>query len=163
MSRVGVFVDVASCYYNINKKWPGRKLNYEMYLEEAKKFGTEIGRAIAYGTQLEENARKFISCLSLLGYEPKYKTVEKNQWYSWDVGIVVDMIRNHEKLDTIVLGNCSRPMVPAIDYLQEKGCRVIIMACGIPRELREASFKWVEITENILENNEKAYAQTETA
>ena len=160
MSRVGVFVDVASCYYNINKKWPGRKLNYERYLSNAQELGTDSGRAIAYGTQIEDGARRFISCLNLLGYEPKYKTVEKNQWYSWDVGMAIDMVRNHESLDVIVIGNSNRHMVPIIEFLQEKGCKVIIMACGIPRELRECCFKWVEITDNMLEEikNEETVA-----
>ena len=151
MSRIGVFVDVSSCYYNINKKWPGRKLNYEAFLYKAKEQGSELARVIAYGTQIEDGARKFISCLNLLGFEPKYKTVERNQWYSWDVGMTVDMVRNHEKLDTIIIGNSNRHMVPIVEYLQEKGCKTIIIACGIPRELRECCFKWFEITEDMLE------------
>jgi len=154
MARVGVFIDVANCYYNINKRWPNRKLNYGTYLGKAKEMGTEIGRAIAYGTQIEDGARKFISCLNLIGFEPKYRTVERNQWYSWDVGMCVDMIRNHEKLDVIVLGNSSRNIVPIVQYLQEKGIKTIILACGIPRELRECCFKWIELTEDMLEEQE---------
>lgn len=151
MSKIGVFVDVASCYYNINKKWPNRKLNYEIYLDIAKKEGSELSRAIAYGTHVEEGARKFISCLNLLGFEPKYRTVERNQWYSWDVGMSIDMVRNHEKLDIIVIGNSNRNMAPVVEFLQEKGCKVIIISCGIPRELRECCFKWIEISEDMLE------------
>lgn len=153
MSKVGIFVDVSNCFYNINKRWPDRKLNYDCYIKQALRTSgqVEASRAIAYGTQVEDTARKFISCLNILGFEPKYKTIEKGQWYSWDVGIAVDMIRNCENLDTIILGNSSRHMVPVVQFLQEKGVKVIVIACGIPRELRECCSKWVEIEEEMLE------------
>ena len=65
--------------------------------------------------------------------------------------MAIDMVRNYETFDVIILGNSNRHMVPIIEYLQEKGCKVIVMACGIPRELRECCFKWIEITEDMLE------------
>ena len=151
-NRVAVFVDVGNQFYCINKKWEGRKLNYEEYKKRATTFGN-IVRAFAYGTQIEGAASKFISCLYHLGFEPQYKTVEKNNWYSWDVGMAMDMVRMCEKIDVAIIGNSSRTIAPAISYLREKGIRVIVVGCGISKEVKDACDQWVEITEEMLEEN----------
>ena len=104
-NRVGIFVDVGDQFFRINKKWVGRKLNYQTYFDRAKEFG-DVARAIAYGTQMNRNATKFISCLHHIGFEPKYKDMEEGQWYNWSVGISVDIMNlvNHNKVDTVVIG-----------------------------------------------------------
>lgn len=156
MDRVGVFVDIGNQYYCVSKKWPGKKLDYQQYITKATN-GKSLQRAFAYGTQVEDNAVKFITCLKHIGFEARYKTVEKNAFYSWDAGIAVDMIKFAEKLDTVVLGSSNRSMVPAVKALRERGVKVIVLACGISRELKDVVDKWVEITEDMLEaENEEA-------
>lgn len=153
-ARVGVFVDVSNQFYCINKRWPGRKLNYEAYRAKAETFGT-IVRAFAYGTQIDDSASKFISCLYHFGFEPQYKNIEKDNWYCWDVGIAMDMVRMHEKLDIVVLGTSNKSMAPVISYLKEKGVRVVVMGCGISREVKDTCDEWIEIKEVMLEQEEK--------
>jgi uncharacterized protein (TIGR00288 family) len=152
-SRVSVFVDVGNQFYCINKKWPGRKLNYEKYLEKTKTFGT-LGRAFAYGTQVDDTAAKFITALHHLGFEPQYKQVEKNVWYSWNVGMAMDIVRlvTNNKTDTIIIGNSDRSLSPVISWAKEKGVRVIVIACGINKELKLSCDRWVEIDEAMLES-----------
>ena len=150
MKRIGVFIDVGNQFYCINKKWEGRKLNYETYKVKATEYGN-IVRSFAYGTQVDEAASKFISCLHHLGFESRYKSVEKNKWYSWDVGISIDMVRLSEKIDIAIIGNSNKSIVPALLYLKEKGIRVIVMACGISKEVKEACDQWIEINEDMLE------------
>lgn len=151
-SRVSVFIDVGNQFYCINKKWAGRKLNYEKYLEKAKSFGG-IGRAFAYGTQVDDTAAKFITALYHLGFEPQYKQVKKNVWYSWNVGMAMDIVRlvTNDKTDTIIIGNSDRSIAPVISWAKEKGVRVIVMACGINKELKNACDRWIEIDEAMLE------------
>lgn len=159
--RVGVFIDVGNQFYCINKKWEGRKLDYEKYKNKISSYGT-IVRAFAYGTQIEGAASKFISCLHHLGFEPKYKTVEKNNWYSWDVGMAVDMVRICEKIDVAIIGNSSKSIAEAISFLKEKGIKVIVIACGISKDVKEACDQWVETEEELLEELKITGNETET-
>jgi uncharacterized protein (TIGR00288 family) len=150
-SRVGVFVDVGDQFFRISKKWEGRKLNYQSYFDKAAEFG-EVTRAIAYGTQMKRNATKFIACLHHIGFEPKYKDIEEGQWYTWSVGIAMDIMNlvNHNKIDVVILGISLKDIVPLITNVKERGVKVIVMSCGIHRELREAADRWIEIDENML-------------
>ena len=151
-NRVGVFIDVGNQFYCINKKWPSRKLNYEKYLTQTKTFGT-IARAFAYGTQVNNTASRFIVALHHLGYEPQYKQVEKKVWYSWCVGIAMDIVRLviNNKVDTIIIGSSDRSIAPVISWAKEQGIQVIVMGCGINKELKTVCDRWIEINDSMLE------------
>lgn len=152
MSRqVGVFIDIGNQFHCVQKKWPGKKLNYEEYLHKAKTFGS-IFRAFAYGTQVEDTAAKFITALRHIGFDPQYKEVDKGAWYSWNVGIAVDIVRYviHNKIDIIVLGSSDRGMDSIISWAKEQGVRVIVMGCSINKDLKNVCDQWVEISENML-------------
>lgn len=161
--KVCVFIDVGNQYYCVNKKWDGRKLDYEKYLKKCKEYG-EIERAFAYGTQIEDYARTFISCLFHIGFEPNYKQVEKGEWFSWDVGIATEIVRliSAGKADTIIIGHSNRQMAPIISWAREQGIRTIIMGCGINKDLKEACDQWIEIKDTMLEElNEKSKKEKE--
>jgi uncharacterized protein (TIGR00288 family) len=148
MAEVGVFVDVGDQFFRINKKWPDRKLNYQAYYDKCKSFGNVV-RAIAYGTQINRNATKFINCLHHIGFEPKYKDVEEGQWHNWCVGIAVDILNlvNNNKLDVVIIGMSLKDIIPIIGSIKEKGVKVIVISCGIHKELKEAADQWIEFTE----------------
>jgi uncharacterized protein (TIGR00288 family) len=149
--RVGIFIEVGDQFFRINKKWEGRKLNYQAYYDKCKEFG-EVARAFAYGTQINKNATKFISCLHHIGFEPKYKDMEGTQWHNWAVGISVDIMNlvTNNKIDCVVLGMSTKDMVPLVNCVKEKGVKVIVMSCNINYELKEAADQWIEVSENLL-------------
>jgi uncharacterized protein (TIGR00288 family) len=151
-SKVSVFVDVGNQFYCINKKWQGRKLNYEKYLAKANTFGS-VTRAFAYGTQVEDAAAKFITALHHLGFEPQYRQVEKNVWYSWNVGIAMDIVRlvTNDRTDTIILGHSDKSMAHVISWAKEKGVRVIVIGCGISKDIKNECDSWIEIDDSMLE------------
>ena len=152
-NSVCVFIDVNNQFYCVNKRWPGRKLNYERYMTKCKTFG-DVVRSLAYGTQIDDAAVNFITALYHLGFEPQYKRIKENSWFSWDVGMAMDMIRLHEKADVIIMGNSNRNMAPAISWLKEKGVRIIVMGCGISKDLKEVCDQWIELTEDMLEDED---------
>ena len=151
-SRVGLFVDVGNQFYYANKKWPGKKVNYRDYHAYAQSLG-HVNRAIAYGTQIDGSAIKFTTALQHIGFECCWRNIERGKWYSWDVGIAVDAFNFAEQseLDIVILGTSNYTMVHVVRLLQERGVKVIIMACNIPQELREAADHCIEITEEMLE------------
>ena len=152
-SRVGVFVDVGNLFYCIGKKWPSRKIDYRKFLEQAAN-SKEVSRAFAFGTQVEDSATKFISCLHHIGFVTHYREIERGQWYNWAAGMSVELVRHHRKLDEIVIGSSDMTMAPVVRWLRENGTIVTVMGCGIPKELREASDHYKEIPEDMLEERD---------
>jgi uncharacterized LabA/DUF88 family protein len=150
IKRVAVFVDIGNQFFCINKKWPGRKLDYAKFLKKAETFGPVV-RAFAFGTQVSNSAAKFIERLEFMGYEVQYKELNKHTWYCWDVGLAINTIRMHEKVDTIIIGSSNRTLVPIVKFLQEKGIRVVIAASGIGTDLRNACDRYIELSEAMLE------------
>lgn len=160
MKRLGVFADISNLYYCILKKFDGRKIDYEKYMEFIKELG-EIQEAIAYGAQMNEEAKGFIYALQQIGFKTKYKTPkaynndnEIRHKADWDVGITVDMMNLvlAGRLDMIILGTADGDMVDAVDWIRSRGVGVVTLACGISRDLKDASTKWIEIPESLLED-----------
>jgi uncharacterized LabA/DUF88 family protein len=149
-NKIAVFISINNQFYYVNKKWPNRKLDYKKYYDRVNEIG-HVTRAFAYGVQFEESAINFITALNHIGYETNYREIAK--YFTWDVGICIDMIRMIGKCDTMVLGysGSGNALVPLVEYLKVNGVKVIIMACCINRELKDVADQWIEIDETLLE------------
>lgn len=148
-----LFVDISNLYYCVGKRFEGRKLDYRALYERAEQFG-ELQRAFAYGIQQNDEAVKFITCLKKLGYDTKYKKPnqgDKVRRADWDVGIAMDVVRMVPRVDTIILGTADPDMMELIRWVKDQGVRVVVIACGIPRELKEEVSQFVEIDLDFLE------------
>jgi len=160
MKRIGVFVDVSNIYYCVGKKYEYRKLDYRKYLDFIADFG-ELTKAIAYGSQLSNEAAGFIHCLEKTGFQTKFKTVksfnneqELRRKADWDVGIAMDIVSMIERFDMIVLGTADGDLEPVVDWAIRRGVDVVILACGISRDLKGRSTKHIEIPESLLEDKQ---------
>lgn len=69
-STIGVFVDIISIHKNTRRLYDA-KLDYRAYLDRISKEG-RIYRAFAYGAQINNEAKKFISFLRQTGFDVKY-------------------------------------------------------------------------------------------
>lgn len=155
--RIGVFVDVSNIYYCVGKKFNQRKLDYRAYIDFIKDLG-EVAHALAYGAQMNNEAAGFIHCIKGIGFEPKYKTPKDyhnrdnfKRKADWDVGIAIDIVRMIDRMDMIVLGTADGDLRPVVEWAKERGVDVIILACGISRELKDIATKYIEIPESMLE------------
>jgi len=160
MKRIGLFVDVSNLYKCLRLKYQDKKLDYEKYMTYIKDLG-EIIIANAYGAQLNEEAKSFINCLKILGFTPKYKKLKEyinregvTHKANWDVGITVDIVKAVGNLDIIILGSADGDFVPLVSWIQEQGKTVIILACGISRELKDICSQAIEIPESMIESKE---------
>lgn len=146
-------MDVSNLYYTIQKKY-SHKLNYRAYYDFVKDLG-EIQQAIAYGAQMNDEAKGFITCLRDIGFIPKYKepkefhdgTIKAN----WDVGITVDIIQMIDKLDMVVLGSADGDFASLIEHIQGRGVVTVVLACNISHELHNTGAQCIEIPESLLE------------
>ena len=157
--RIGIFVDISNIYYCIGKKFDQRKLDYRKYWEFLQDMG-DIQHAFAYGAQINNEARGFIHCLKQVGFEPKYKTPKDyhnkdnfKRKADWDVGIAMDIVKLIDRLDLIILGTADGDLTPVVEWAKEKGVDIIVLACGISRELKNAATKYIEIPESMLESS----------
>jgi uncharacterized LabA/DUF88 family protein len=167
--KTAVFVDLISLFYNINYVYPQQKLDYKIYLDKLRE-RHNIYRAIAYGASVANEAQNFIRCLRGDGYETKYVPARKFnskaviKYTDRTMDIAMDIIRMIDRIDIVVIGSCNPNLIPLFVYLKEKGIRVIIVACNIPRELKNHCDEWLEITDDLLEirNDEEELEEIET-
>lgn len=166
MKRVGVFVDVSNLYYCIGKKFDHRKLDYRKYLEFVRDFG-DLVKVIAYGSQMSNEAAGFIHCLNKIGFKTKFKAVksynneqELRRKADWDVGITMDVVRMVDRFDMIVLGTADGDLEPLVDWAIRRGVDVVVLACGISRDLKERATQYIEIPESLLEDPKEKVVET---
>lgn len=158
MNRCALFADVSNLYYCVGRKFEGRKLDYEKLLAAANEIGTVL-RAFAYGSQRWDEAVGFIAYLRKIGYEPRYKEApsvmdgEKRsiRKADWEVGIAVEVFRQIDRTDTVILCSANAIFAPLVDWVRDRGVRVIVLGCGITRELKELADEWIEIGEDLME------------
>ncbi len=158
MKTVAVFADVGNLYYCIGKRYDGRKLDYQKLYDYASKFGS-IQMAFAYGSQIGEEANPFITCLKKIGYDTKYKrprTADDDarkvvRKADWDVGLSMDVVRMHERVDTVVICSADPDLVPMVEWVKDQGVRCVVIACGIAKELKLFADQCIEIPEDLLE------------
>jgi len=162
--RVGVFIDVANLYYTLMKKFDGRKLDYEKYLEFLKSLG-DIQHQIAYGSDMGDGSKAFISYLQRLEFQTKYKPPKVIQNIqrrtNCHVDMTIDILEMLNRLDLVIIGSSNSSLEPLAAHIKRKGVIVVIFACRINRELRQAATKSIEITESMLEVRRDEVSKTE--
>jgi len=159
MKRILVCMDVSNLYYCISKKFEGRRLDYSKYLDYVKELG-DLQKMFAYGAQIGKEANAFIHCLRKLGFETKYKApkVYRNEKTvrrkaDWDVGIAMDIVNAVilKSVDMLILGTADGDLMPCVEWARARGIEVVVLACGISRELKKAATLFIEIPESLLE------------
>ncbi len=131
--RVGVFIDVQNMYYSAKNLY-GAKVNFGNIVREAVS-GRKLVRAIAYVVSTEaKDEQPFFDALYNLGIETKERPLQifygGEKKADWDVGITVDAIRLSPSLDTIVLVSGDGDYLPLVEYLQNQGKQVEVLAFG---------------------------------
>ena len=129
--RVGVFIDVQNMYYSAKNLF-GAKVNFGNIVKEAMA-GRKLIRAIAYVVRTEtKEEQPFFDALYNQGIETKERPLQifygGEKKADWDVGITVDAIRLSPSLDTIVLVSGDGDYLPLVEYLQNQGKQVEVMA-----------------------------------
>lgn len=150
--RVGVFVDVQNLYYSARNIYSAR-VNFSALLKEA--VGKrKLIRAIAYviRAQMPEE-QTFFDALAKAGFEVSAKDLQVFfggiKKGDWDVGITMDIIKQMNKLDAVVLASGDGDYAPLLEYTKNFGVRVEIIAFG-----KSASSKLVDLADDFLDMDE---------
>ena len=131
--RIGVFVDVQNMYHSARNLYNAR-VNFGKILETAVN-GRQLIRALAYvvkSSATEENT--FFEAISKQGFEVRMKDLQifpgGAKKGDWDVGMAVDAIKLSAKLDVIILVTGDGDFIPLVEYLQNHGQQVEVIAFG---------------------------------
>lgn len=157
--NTALFVDITNLYHCISREYGGRRLDYQKLYDFVIHLTNDTGllRAFAYGGQIADEATLFINALREIGYEPKYrqhklgddnKIVRK---VDWDVGLTMDLVKLSSKITTAIVASSDPDLIPVYLWLKSVGVKIIVVACGVPREVREVADRWFEIPMDLLE------------
>ena len=151
--RVAVFIDVQNLYHSAKNLYQAR-VNFKEILKSAVE-GRKLIRAFAYVVRTKTGEeRPFFDALINLGIETRVKDLQ--EYYGglkkadWDVGIAVDAIKTSDSVDVVVLVSGDGDYVPLVDYLENHGKRVEVLAFGksTSTKLREAADEFIDLGEN---------------
>jgi len=148
--RVALFIDVANLYHSAKNLYQAR-VNFRELLKNVIKNRIVI-RVLAYGIKTKSGEEKsFFKALKNLGIEMRLKNLQE---YSsgfkkgdWDVGITVDAIKIAPSVDTIILFSGDGDFLQLVEYLQQQGKRVEIVAFGktCSQKLKNAADEFFDI------------------
>lgn len=153
-----VIADVSNLYYCIKNKYGNqRRLDYRKFLSTAGRFGSDVYKAVAYGSSINSQADQFRTALRKMGFQTKYKSPKilrhegrEERKADWDVGITIDIVEELQHVSTVILGSADGDMAPCVRHIREQGRECHIIACGISYELVRAATSTTEITEDML-------------
>ncbi len=150
--RVAVFVDVQNLYYSARNIYNSR-INFNAVLDAAVG-GRRLIRAIAYVVKADmPEEQSFFEALEKAGFEVKAKDLQTfaggSQKGDWDVGIAMDIIKQMNKVDVVVLASGDGDFAPLLEYLQMTGQLTETIAFG-----KSTSAKIKELTDNFIDLDE---------
>lgn len=129
--RVGIFIDVQNLYYSAKNLFDA-KVNFGEIVK-AGIADRKLIRAIAYVVKTPTGEEKpFFAALTNLGIETKERDLQVffggAKKADWDVGITIDAVRLSPSLDAIILVSGDGDYIPLVEYLQNQGKQVEVMA-----------------------------------
>ncbi len=155
--RVAVLIDVQNLYHSAKHLYQSRA-DFKQILNLGVSRRTLI-RSFAYVIRTKSGEEKsFFDALTNLGIETRIKDLQEYQGGfkkgDWDVGMVIDAIRLSNNVDSIVLVTGDGDFTPLVEYLQNKGVRVEVIAFE-----RSASSRLIEAADEFmnLEESPKKY------
>ena len=156
MSNVLLVVDTKNLFNTLHKHYGNGKLDYQRFVELAGA-NDHIYGSVAYGQQSENNSINFITVLNKLGFVCKFKqlikTATKTFYPNNNVQLAIDVTDqvNTGKIDRVVIGSSDPELVDLVQWIRTtKGIRCDIIACRIPKVLKDVASSHTELVEDIL-------------
>jgi len=148
--RVAVLIDVQNLYHSAKNLYQSR-VNFREVLKTAIGQRTLI-RTFAYVVRTKTREEKpFFDALTSLGIETRVRDLQEffggAKKADWDVGITVDAIRIAPSVDTIVLASGDGDFIQLVEYLENQGKRVEVIAFSksASSKLREVADEFIDL------------------
>jgi len=150
--KVAVLIDVQNLYHSAKNLYQA-KVNFREILKLAVG-GRKLIRAFGYVVRTKTGEeRPFFEALTNLGIETRVRDLQ--EFYGgmkkadWDVGITIDAIRVAPEVNVIVLVSGDGDFLQLVEYLQNQGKRVEVVAFGksTSSRLREKADEFIDLGE----------------
>lgn len=149
MGNVGLFIDVNNVYQSLKHSNFEGQLDYLKLRDNIGEMGN-ITTAIAYGFEKDDEAHSFKCMLSKIGIRPKYRQKIPNRKSSWNTTICVDIMRDLDALDVIVVVSGDGDLVPVIKEASDLGRHTIVIGCQPSNALKRYASSTIEIYKDLL-------------
>lgn len=143
-----LLIDAANLYYFANRKYPNSKINYAALLEKAREEAT-ITRAIAFGTQRDNRAGKFVDALQFIGFETKFKDTNTSRSTN-NVEIAMDVVRATD-YDEVYLYSSDNDLEEVLRWARDAGLAVHLRSFGFNPTLRNLAASYKQLDDELLE------------
>lgn len=151
--RIAIFVDVQNMYHSARNIYNSR-VNFKEVLAAAQS-GRKLINAIAYViTSPSKEEAPFFEALEKSGFKIKTKDLQifpgGAKKADWDVGLAVDAIRMSPRLDVVVIVSGDGDYIPLVEYLQNSGVQVEVIAFSesCSKNLVEAADDFIDLSKD---------------
>ncbi|MBU1131275.1 NYN domain-containing protein [Patescibacteria group bacterium] len=151
--RIGVFVDAQNMYHSARNIYNSR-VNFKEVLKQAIA-GRKLITAVAYViTSPTKEEASFFDALGKSGFKVKTKDLQifpgGAKKADWDVGIAMDAIKLSPRLDVVILVSGDGDYVPMVEYLQNHGLQLEVIAFGesSSKSLREVADDFTDLSQD---------------
>lgn len=149
-------MDTKNLFNTLHKHYGNGKLDYQKLVELAGG-DDHIHVSIAYGQQSENNSVNFITVLNKLGFVCKFKqlikTATKTFYPNNNVQLTIDVVDNVSagKIDRVVICTSDPELIDLVTWVRvTKNTRCDIIACRVPKVLKDIASSTVELGADIL-------------
>jgi uncharacterized protein YqgQ len=145
--KTGLLIDVHNLYLAINKKFPGRVLNYTKLVEVLIGEKYDLFYKAAYGRQPEEKVRSFSTMLKKTGFEVYFGNTPHNI----EMALKAADLIHTSKLDCLILGTNYFEAGRILRYARDHGIQTMSMGVDLPDFFKSFSQPW-ELDETLFQD-----------
>ncbi|MDD5649674.1 MAG: NYN domain-containing protein [Candidatus Nanoarchaeia archaeon] len=155
--RIGIYVDIQNVYYGAKDSF-NKKIDFKKLTESIIR-GRKLVVANAYLVKGDNDNTNFVSFMKQVGYSIVSKDLMKRSDGSakgnLDVEIVIDVITDKDKLDTVILVSGDGDFVALVEFLKAQNIQVEVCSFSniknsTSQELKSIASKFFEIDETFL-------------
>lgn len=136
--KTALLLDVHNLYLSINKKYPGRVLNYTKLVELLQKEGFDLFHKVAYGRQPEEKVRSFSTMLKKNGFEIYFGNTPHNI----EMALKAADLIHTSKIECLVLGTNYFEAGRILRYARDHGIQTMSIGVDLPEFFNGFSQVW---------------------
>jgi DNA-binding LacI/PurR family transcriptional regulator len=136
--KTAILCDVHNLYIAINKKYPGKVLNYTALINFLVAQEYDLFHKVAYGRQPEDKVRSFSTMLKKNGFEVQFGNTPHNIEMSLKAANLI----HTSKIDTLIVGTNYFEAGRILRYAKDHGINAIAMGCELPSFFESFSTMW---------------------
>lgn len=126
--KTALLIDVHNLYLAINKKHPGKVLNYTALVKFLDDEQYDLFYKVAYGRQPEEKVRSFSTMLKKNGFEVNFGNTPHNI----EMALKAADLIHTSKVDTLILGTNYFEAGRILRYARDHGINAISLGVDLP-------------------------------